>query len=405
MDTQQGKKIHKGGDIVRVEPHDLQLFNSDPFFREAFQRVGCLDFCEKMQRGHPEVAKQFALNFNGVKTKVGTLEFEVTEQSISTTTKIPVQGEKWFKAMSLKSEFSKDFLKPEYQEDNLSKGVPRNHMLEYFDKMLKVIQRYFTCEGRFNMVYQYHIRLLMHFTGKEPLNLPFYLLRSLGKMSDKVQAKSKQVDTNIFHSGLIKMLVLEELKKTNSDWDAFLVASGFQPDVVNTPQTKRKTPTSVENIVHTESSKRRKMVKKDKSSQSTDKIGEGPSQPLDEETSPMAECSPMETSSSKERNLKGKKLVFSPPVAAESVMPKRPFTRSTTRQHVSVEEGASRAPSQQTVKTKPLKEPIEIIEIKSPSDESDPTFKRLRRQLKDVRVENEQLKKENLQARIQLKKI
>jgi hypothetical protein len=40
--------------------------------------------------------------------------------------------------------FSKDFVKPEYQEDNLSKGVPRNHMLEYFDKMIKVIQSFFT---------------------------------------------------------------------------------------------------------------------------------------------------------------------------------------------------------------------------------------------------------------------
>jgi hypothetical protein len=258
--------------------------------------------------------------------------------------------------MSLKSEFSKDFLKPKYQEDNLSKGVPRNHMMDYFDKILKVIQRYFTCEGRFNMVYQYHIRLLMHFTGKEPLNLPFYMLRSLGKMSDKVQAKSKKVDTNVFHSSMIKMLVLEELKKINSDRDDFLVASGFQPDVVNTPQTKRKIPTSVENIVHTKSSKRRKMVKNDKSSQSTDNIGKGPLQPLDEENSPMAECSPIKTSSSKSRNLKGKKLIFSPPIATESIMPKRPFTRSTTRHHISMEEGASRAPTQQTVKTKPLKE-------------------------------------------------
>jgi hypothetical protein len=57
MEAQQMKKVHKGGDIVRDEPHDLQLINSDPFFRESFQRVGCLDFCEKMQRGHPEVAK------------------------------------------------------------------------------------------------------------------------------------------------------------------------------------------------------------------------------------------------------------------------------------------------------------------------------------------------------------
>ena len=60
-------------------------------------------------------------------------------------------------------------------------------------------------------------------------------------------------------------------------------------------------------------------------------------------------------------------------------MPRNPFTRSTTRKHVSKEEGASKAPNQQLVKTNPLKEPIEIIDIKSPSHESDPTFKRLRR--------------------------
>jgi hypothetical protein len=92
MEAHKMKKVHKGGDIVRVEPHNLQLINSDPFFKESLQRVGCLAFFEKMQRGHPEVAKQFALKFNGVKTKFGTLEFEVTEQSIATTTQISIQG-------------------------------------------------------------------------------------------------------------------------------------------------------------------------------------------------------------------------------------------------------------------------------------------------------------------------
>jgi hypothetical protein len=99
---------------------------------------------KNMQRGHREVSKKFAVNFNGVKTKVGTMDFEVIEKSISTTIEIPVQGEKWFKVMSLKFGFSKDFLKPEYHEDTLSEGVPRNHMLDYFDNMLKVSQRYFT---------------------------------------------------------------------------------------------------------------------------------------------------------------------------------------------------------------------------------------------------------------------
>jgi hypothetical protein len=47
------------------------------------------------------------------------------------------------------------------------------------------------------MIYQYHIRLILHFTGKVAMNLPFYLFKSIGKMY-RVQAKSKAVDTSVF---------------------------------------------------------------------------------------------------------------------------------------------------------------------------------------------------------------
>ena len=76
-----------------------------------------------MQRGHSEVAKQFALNFDGNKTRVGDLEFEVTEASISVATRISILGENWFKAMVLSSPFVKDIFKPEYQANDLSKNV------------------------------------------------------------------------------------------------------------------------------------------------------------------------------------------------------------------------------------------------------------------------------------------
>jgi len=155
--------------------------------------------------------------------------------------------------------------------------------------------------------------------------------------------------------------------------------------------------------VHSESSKKRKMTRRDKSFQSTDKIVECPSQPLDREVSPVAEPTPMETSSSKVRSLKGKKLVFSPPVVVEAIKPRRPFTRSATKQLIPMEEDTSKASAQQKDKTQPSKQPIEIIEINSPSHESNPTFKRPRRQLKDRRAENEKLKEENLEARIKLK--
>jgi hypothetical protein len=216
MDTPQQKKAHKGGGIMRTEPYEMQFFAVEPLIREVFQRVGCFNFFQKMQRGHPKVAREFSLNFDGTKTKVGTLELEVSEETIAVATEIPsTRLERWFKSMNLNATFSKEFLKPEFQGDNLSKGVPRSHMVEGFDKMIRLIQRYFTCEGRFNMIYQYHIRLFLHFTGKDLMNLPFYLFRSIGEMADRVQAKSKAMDTSVFHSGLIKMLVMEELKKKN----------------------------------------------------------------------------------------------------------------------------------------------------------------------------------------------
>jgi hypothetical protein len=105
---------------------DMRLFDIETMAGEMFQRAGCLSFCQNMQRGHPKVAKQFALNFDGKKTKVGDLEFEVTEASISTAIGIPISEENGFNAMVLSSPFVKDIFKHEYQANDLSKSVPRN---------------------------------------------------------------------------------------------------------------------------------------------------------------------------------------------------------------------------------------------------------------------------------------
>jgi hypothetical protein len=38
-------------------------------------------------------------------------------------------------------------------------------------------------------------------------------------VADRVKDKSKAGYTSVFHSGMIKMLVMEELKKKNIDWE------------------------------------------------------------------------------------------------------------------------------------------------------------------------------------------
>jgi hypothetical protein len=70
------------------------------------------------------------------------------------------------------------------------------------------------------------------------MNIPYYLLISIGKMVDRVQAKSKDVDSNLFHSGLIRMLVSEELGKKEISWENFFVSSHFKLDPTPTPQSQ-----------------------------------------------------------------------------------------------------------------------------------------------------------------------
>ena len=123
-----------------------------------------------------------------------------------------------------------EFLKQEHRGADMKNVIPRGYMKENYAKLLLEFQKNFTREGRFHMVYSYHFRLLLHFIGKKPLDLPFFLFRSLGKISDKVQAKDEGSETSIFHHGLIKLLVLEEFKNLNIDWASFLFLSGYEVD-------------------------------------------------------------------------------------------------------------------------------------------------------------------------------
>ena len=110
----------------------------------------------------------------------------------------------------------------------MKNGIPRGYMKENYAKMLLVVHKYFTCEGRFHMVYSYHFRLLLHFIGKKPLDLPFFSFITLGNISDKVHAKAEGSETSVFHQGLIRLLVLEELKRLNRNWASFLFMSGYE---------------------------------------------------------------------------------------------------------------------------------------------------------------------------------
>jgi hypothetical protein len=222
-------------------------------------------------------------------------------------------------------------------------------------------------------------------------------------MSNRVQAKSKQEHTSVFHSGLIKMLVMEELRNKNTNWETFLTSSHFQLDVSPTPQSKIKIPTPIERTVISEASKRKRGTMTNKDDKVTNEVGSrGPSQPSYREASPMEDHIPMDIPSSKPRVLKWKILFFFPPFVADKVKPRRHFTRATTRKTFLVKGDAAETSAQRKGKYKSSEQSIEVIDIITPQHERNLTFKRLKRQLKEERVEDDKLK-EDLDSRNNLK--
>ena len=60
-------------------------------------------------------------------------------------------------------------------------------------------------------------------------------------MADKVKIKSQGHETSLFHHGLIKLIVLHELKKINREWSSFLFLCGFggeKQDTDTSPKVK-----------------------------------------------------------------------------------------------------------------------------------------------------------------------
>jgi hypothetical protein len=153
---------------------------------------------------------------------VGSLTFGVSEESIAAATKLPRVGDRWFKNHQLlRSSYNRVF-KPEFQNISGAKGYSKEWIKEELINPLIVITRLITCEGRYSTFKACHFRLLAHFQFNKPLNFPFYFLKSLEKMSSQVRKNVTNPHNNLFHHGLIKLLVLAELEKQGQTWDEFI---------------------------------------------------------------------------------------------------------------------------------------------------------------------------------------
>jgi len=90
-----------------------------------------------------------------------------------------------------------------------------------------LLKEYITCEGHYSHIYRFHVRFLLDMVEHSKMNLPYFLLKSLGKMSSKVKKYPESTMTSLAHHSLITSLVYYELYVNKIDENIFLVDVSF----------------------------------------------------------------------------------------------------------------------------------------------------------------------------------
>jgi hypothetical protein len=209
--------------VVCIEPNGSQTLLLYDDAREDLKGQGWLEFLERFQGFNLQTTQEFSLSFDGCRAKVGDIQIEVTEEFLSKATGLPLSGHKWFKNAKVE-EVSWSLFFTSRKIKCCDKGMPVSLLKTRWHGLLAILRQFVTCEGRFGLVFLYHIRLLMNFIGFQ-LNMPFYLLRSLYKMAKRF--KRQRLNSSLFHHGLIRMLLVHQLKLQGDDWDTFLIRNGF----------------------------------------------------------------------------------------------------------------------------------------------------------------------------------
>lgn len=216
--------------LLRAEPEGSKFLEGYPQVKEALQKANWLQCIQKFRGYHKEVTKAFARSFREKDhhVEIGDLQFTVTESSIAQATSLPQTRERWFKNRLVQDQQWKQILKnPGMDTSIFTKGIHVSYVKEEWTTLLLLVQNFFTCEGRFGVLYVYHAKVMMHFLGDD-INLPYFLLSNLKKMCAIVQRNPRNIEAHLYHHGLVKLLVEEQLKSKRDTWERFLIRNHFQ---------------------------------------------------------------------------------------------------------------------------------------------------------------------------------
>jgi len=207
--------------LVRAEPTswaDLEALEGFQSFRVKLAAHGWEYFLHLLQGHNEAITLKFALGFDGRRAHMGSLTFEVSEQTIARVTHLPRTGKTCSKNSKVSKHDFKPFLKEEYETVSSTKGYPELWIKPEFHKPLAIIQRVIACAGRYSYYQAYHLRILAHFEDNQLMNFPYFFYKSLEKMASLTQKNVINPKASLCHHGLVKLLVMDALNQQGRNW-------------------------------------------------------------------------------------------------------------------------------------------------------------------------------------------
>lgn len=170
----------------------------------------------------------FVLHLHDDQATLVGVTFTLTPNFISLATGIPSIGEPWNKRQKIDRKHYEPYIKPGFLR-HLKRVLPFRYLKDEYVPLVKLIMKYFSCEGRFSRLYAYHIRLPMHFTQVRMMNIPYFMCRNIERMTTLVQHKTPQQQfNNIYHFALIKIVVVHQLGLRGITWDDLISREFFR---------------------------------------------------------------------------------------------------------------------------------------------------------------------------------
>jgi hypothetical protein len=122
-----------------------------------FKEARWYELFARFQGFDDRIMLHFAQGFNGRVAQEGNLVTRVSKETVVNATGLPREGERWFKNQLAECDICNWFLKSAHQNASWAKGVPHAWMKDECVKPFLILQKYLMCEGRYVVVFQYHI--------------------------------------------------------------------------------------------------------------------------------------------------------------------------------------------------------------------------------------------------------